>query len=151
MHLQRIACRLAPTNKCSIAKFSPMMTQLHTNAVKGDIGEAPQSKLTGMTAAKHWTFERYFNIAFMPMWPLAMLTGTMATDMLLVSFITIHTYWGVENVIRDYSMDRLYGPNLRKYAIAVWKLVCFCVWLGFLYFSQHDVGFTKGLRTLWTL
>ncbi|CAH8449985.1 unnamed protein product [Schistosoma turkestanicum] len=92
---------------------------------------APAVQRTGLLPSYHWTFERVLAV--------------------VVTAVSMHSYWGFDGVIKDYAFERRYGPALMPILRTLWKLMAGCGFAGLLYFNFNDVGFISAVKKLWAL
>ncbi|PAA86417.1 hypothetical protein BOX15_Mlig010157g1, partial [Macrostomum lignano] len=104
-----------------------------------------------MSKSQHWTVERVLTVGMLPLYPAALMMDGLAMNLAVGAAITMHVYWGIEAVIKDYAMERLYGPQLQKILYAVWKVISLIGFAGFVYFCYTDVGFIRVVKDLWTV
>ncbi|CAH8449952.1 unnamed protein product [Schistosoma turkestanicum] len=114
----------------SIIPICRTITQDH--ALKSaKLGTAPAVQRTGLLPSYHWTFERVLAV--------------------VVTAVSMHSYWGFDGVIKDYAFERRYGPALMPILRTLWKLMAGCGFAGLLYFNFNDVGFISAVKKLWAL
>ncbi len=53
-------------------------------------------------------------------------------------------------VIRDYAIERKYGPAVAPALKFVWTILCAFGFAGFTYFNYYDMGIIKGVKKLWS-
>ncbi|KAM7537891.1 hypothetical protein Aperf_G00000067966 [Anoplocephala perfoliata] len=118
---------------------------------KAKMGTTPQPVTSGFLPSYHWTTERILAISMLPLYPVALIYEPYGFDHLVAIAVCLHAYWGVETVLRDYVMERRYGPLLPKVSQVLWKIICLCGFAGFTYFNYYDIGIIKALKKLWSV
>ncbi|KAL7065196.1 hypothetical protein AAHC03_04767 [Spirometra sp. Aus1] len=114
------------------------------------LGTAPQPNLNGMMLpSTHWTIERVVAISMLPMYPIALIYEPLGMEYVVAAAVSLHAYWGFGGVIRDYVMERRYGPKLQPILMVIWKVFCAAGFAGFCYFNYYDMGVIKGVKKLW--
>ena len=58
---------------------------------------------------------------------------------------------GFDGVLKDYVMERRYGPLLQPILRNVWKVISALGFAGFLFFEFNDIGFVKAVKKLWSI
>ncbi|VDM02773.1 unnamed protein product [Schistocephalus solidus] len=142
--------RICATTTASIAKpctknFRPLVITINTF-----VFIAPQPNLNGMMLpSTHWTIERVIAISMLPMYPIAFIYEPFGMEYIVAAAVSMHAYWGFGGVIRDYVMERRYGPKLQPILMVIWKVFCATGFAGFCYFNYYDMGIIKGIKKLW--
>ncbi|CAH8443483.1 unnamed protein product [Dicrocoelium dendriticum] len=104
-----------------------------------------------MLPSVHWTIERVIAVGMLPLYPIALYVDGPIMNLILASAVTMHAYWGLDGVIKDYAFERRYGPALMPILQTFWKAFCAVGFAGLLYFNYNDVGFITGVKKLWAL
>ncbi|CAH8449969.1 unnamed protein product [Schistosoma turkestanicum] len=134
----------------SIIPICRTITQDH--ALKSaKLGTAPAVQRTGLLPSYHWTFERVLAVGMLPLYPIALYMDTPMMNFIVVTAVSMHSYWGFDGVIKDYAFERRYGPALMPILRTLWKLMAGCGFAGLLYFNFNDVGFISAVKKLWAL
>ncbi|KAM4828001.1 succinate dehydrogenase [ubiquinone] cytochrome b small subunit, mitochondrial [Thomomys bottae] len=106
------------------------------------------SRYAGSTAASlHWTGERVLAVGLLGLLPAAYLNPCSAIDYTLAAALTLHSYWGLGQVVTDY----VHGDTLPKIARTALVLFSSLTFAGLCYFNYHDVGICKAVAMLWKL
>ncbi|CAH8469029.1 unnamed protein product [Schistosoma intercalatum] len=145
-------CRLLSTRMIakSIVPICRPITQDHTlNSNK--LGTAPAVQRTGLLPSYHWTFERILAASMLPLYPVALYMDTPMMNFIVVTAVSMHSYWGFDGVIKDYAFERRYGPALMPILRTLWKVMAGCGYAGLLYFNFNDTGFISAVKKLWAL
>ncbi|VDN09419.1 unnamed protein product [Dibothriocephalus latus] len=155
------ACRTLVCSSNNLAKLGTGMSTEHSYADSRQNGivshqpnicihVAPQPNVTGMMLpSTHWTIERVVAISMLPMYPIALMLEPYGSEYIVAAAVSLHAYWGFNGVIRDYIMERRYGPTLQPVLQMIWKVFCAAGFAGFCYFNYYDVGIIKGVKKLW--
>ncbi|CAH8829946.1 unnamed protein product [Trichobilharzia szidati] len=112
---------------------------------------APAVQRTGLLPSVHWTIERVLAVGMLPLYPIAIYMDTPMMNFIVVTAVSIHSYWGFDGVIKDYAFERRYGPALMPILRTLWKIMCGFGFGGLLYFNFNDVGFISAVKKLWAL
>ena len=131
----------------------PLLNSPITRAV---VTQYPGKDMTALDIKKnharlHWHAERVVGLTMFPLFPLSLMVGGPVMDFSVVTCVTLHSYWGLEGVIMDYSFERRYGPVLQPVAMNACKVLCAIAYAGFLYFNYTDVGFVEAIKYLWSV
>ncbi|XP_008831006.1 succinate dehydrogenase [ubiquinone] cytochrome b small subunit, mitochondrial [Nannospalax galili] len=98
-------------------------------------------------ASLHWTSERVVSIVLLSLFPAGYLNPCSAVDYSLAAALSLHSYWGIGQVITDY----VHGDTLPKAAKAALLAVSALTFAGLCYFNYHDVGLCRAVAMLWEL
>ncbi|TPP55879.1 Succinate dehydrogenase [ubiquinone] cytochrome b small subunit [Fasciola gigantica] len=104
-----------------------------------------------MLPSVHWTIERVIAVGMIPLYPIALYIENPTTNFLVVTAVSMHAYWGLDGVIKDYAFERRYGPLLMPILRTIWKLICATGFAGLLYFNYNDIGFIAAVKKLWSV
>ncbi|TNN13100.1 Succinate dehydrogenase [ubiquinone] cytochrome b small subunit isoform 2 [Schistosoma japonicum] len=115
------------------------------------LGTAPAVQKTGLLPSVHWTIERIIATGMLPLYPIALYMDTPIMNFIVVTAVSMHSYWGFDGVIKDYAFERRYGPALMPILRTLWKIMSGCGFAGLLYFNFNDVGFITAVKKLWAL
>ncbi|CDS42720.1 succinate dehydrogenase [Echinococcus multilocularis] len=118
---------------------------------KAKLGTAPQPVTSGFLPSHHWTIERVVALSMLPMYPIAIIYEPYLMDYVVSAAVSLHAYWGFGGVIRDYAIERKYGPLVPKVLQLLWKAICLFGFAGFTYFNYYDIGVIKGVKKIWSL
>ncbi|CAH8474472.1 hypothetical protein MS3_00001777 [Schistosoma haematobium] len=113
--------------------------------------QAPAVQRTGLLPSYHWTFERILAASMLPLYPVALYMDTPMMNFIVVTAVSMHSYWGFDGVIKDYAFERRYGPALMPILRTLWKVMAGCGYAGLLYFNFNDIGFISAVKKLWAL
>uniref|UniRef100_A0A2I3TF62 Succinate dehydrogenase [ubiquinone] cytochrome b small subunit n=2 Tax=Pan TaxID=9596 RepID=A0A2I3TF62_PANTR len=102
------------------------------------IGLSPSHHSGSQVASLHWTSERVVSV---------LLLGLLPATLLLAATLTLHSYWGLGQVVTDY----VHGDALQKAPKAELLALSALTFAGLCYFNYHDVGICKAVATLWKL
>ncbi|XP_048199815.1 succinate dehydrogenase [ubiquinone] cytochrome b small subunit, mitochondrial [Perognathus longimembris pacificus] len=106
------------------------------------------SRHAGSTAGSlHWTGERVLAVGLLGLLPTAYLNPCTPVDYCLAAALTLHSYWGLGQVVTDY----VHGDTLPKVARVALVLFSSVTFAGLCYFNYHDVGICKAVAMLWKL
>ncbi|KAL2807090.1 succinate dehydrogenase [ubiquinone] cytochrome b small subunit, mitochondrial isoform a precursor, partial [Daubentonia madagascariensis] len=98
-------------------------------------------------ASLHWTSERVVSVLLLGLLPAAYLNPCSAMDYSLAAAITLHSHWGLGQVVTDY----VHGDTSQKAAKAGLLALSALTFAGLCYFNYHDVGICKAVAMLWKL
>ncbi|XP_042555455.1 succinate dehydrogenase [ubiquinone] cytochrome b small subunit, mitochondrial-like [Dipodomys spectabilis] len=113
---------------------------LQDSATPGWCGNLLPGRHAGSTAASlHWTGERVLAVGLLGLLPAAYLNPCSAMDYSLSAALTLHSYWGLGQVVTDF----VHGDTLPKVARAALVLFSSVTFAGLCYFNYHDVGICK--------
>ncbi|KER21846.1 CybS [Opisthorchis viverrini] len=118
---------------------------------RSKLGTAPAPYKSGMLPSVHWTIERVLATAMLPLYPIALYVDGPVMNFIVVTAVTMHSYWGFDGVIKDYAFERRYGPALMPILRTIWKVFAAAGFAGLLYFNYNDVGFITGVKKLWAM
>ncbi|XP_037697363.1 succinate dehydrogenase [ubiquinone] cytochrome b small subunit, mitochondrial [Choloepus didactylus] len=108
---------------------------------------SPSRYTSSKAASLHWTAEKAVSILILGLLPAAYFTPCSVVDYSLAAAVTIHSKWGLEEVISDYVP----GKALQKTAKAGLVTLLALSFAGLCYFNYHDVGICKAVAMLWKL
>ncbi|KAF6767966.1 hypothetical protein AHF37_10012 [Paragonimus kellicotti] len=118
---------------------------------RAKLGTLPTPVKSGMLPSIHWTIERIVAVSMLPLYPIALYVDGPAMNFIVVSSVSMHAYWGLDGVIRDYAFERRYGPALMPILRTIWALFCATGFAGLLYFNYNDIGFITAVKKLWAI
>ncbi|KAM9033932.1 succinate dehydrogenase [ubiquinone] cytochrome b small subunit, mitochondrial [Sarcophilus harrisii] len=98
-------------------------------------------------ASLHWTSERAVSVLLLGLLPTAYLFPSSAVDYSLAAVLTLHSHWGLGQIITDY----VHGDKMVKGANAGLLMLSAVTFAGLCYFNYHDVGICKAVAMLWSL
>ncbi|XP_051842942.1 succinate dehydrogenase [ubiquinone] cytochrome b small subunit, mitochondrial [Antechinus flavipes] len=98
-------------------------------------------------ASLHWTSERAVSVLLLGLLPTAYLFPSSAMDYSLAAVLTLHSHWGLGQLITDY----VHGDKMVKGANASLLMLSAVTFAGLCYFNYHDVGICKAVGMLWSL
>ncbi|XP_008575817.1 PREDICTED: succinate dehydrogenase [ubiquinone] cytochrome b small subunit, mitochondrial isoform X1 [Galeopterus variegatus] len=98
-------------------------------------------------ASLHWTSERVVSVLLLGLLPAAYLNPSSAMDYSLAAALTLHSHWGLGQVVTDY----VHGDASQKAAKAGLLALSALTFAGLCYFNYHDVGICKAVGMLWKL
>ncbi|XP_069325030.1 succinate dehydrogenase [ubiquinone] cytochrome b small subunit, mitochondrial isoform X1 [Eulemur rufifrons] len=98
-------------------------------------------------ASLHWTSERVVSVVLLGLLPAAYLNPCSAMDYSLAAVVTLHSHWGLGQVVTDY----VHGDASQKAAKAGLLALSALTFAGLCYFNYHDVGICKAVAMLWKL
>lgn len=98
-------------------------------------------------ASLHWTGERVVSVLLLGLIPAAYLNPGSAMDYSLAAALTLHSHWGLGQVVTDYVR----GDGLQKAVKAGVLALSALTFAGLCYFNYHDVGICKAVAMLWKL
>ncbi|XP_020845424.1 succinate dehydrogenase [ubiquinone] cytochrome b small subunit, mitochondrial isoform X2 [Phascolarctos cinereus] len=102
---------------------------------------------TSKAASLHWTSERAVSVLLLGLLPAAYLYPSSVVDYSLAAVLTLHSHWGLGQVITDY----VHEDKLVKGANAGLLMLSAVTFAGLCYFNYHDVGICKAVAMLWSL
>lgn len=106
------------------------------------------SRHSGSKAASlHWTGERVVSVLLLGLLPAAYLNPCSAMDYSLAAVLSLHSHWGLGQVVTDY----VHGDTPQKAAKAGLLALSALTFAGLCYFNYHDVGICKAVAMLWKL
>ncbi|XP_010891978.1 succinate dehydrogenase [ubiquinone] cytochrome b small subunit B, mitochondrial [Esox lucius] len=97
-------------------------------------------------ASLHWTGERVVSVMLLALGPAAYYIPGPAIDYSLAAAITLHSHWGIGQVLTDY----IHGESKIKVANACLFLLSTVTFAGLCYFNHNDVGICKAVALLWS-
>ncbi|KAI5943235.1 succinate dehydrogenase [ubiquinone] cytochrome b small subunit, mitochondrial [Manis javanica] len=98
-------------------------------------------------ASVHWTAERVASALLLGLLPAAYLSPCSAMDYSLAAALTLHSHWGLGQVVTDYVP----GATAQKAAKAGILALSALTFAGLCYFNYHDVGICRAVALLWKL
>ncbi|CAM4687874.1 unnamed protein product [Caretta caretta] len=98
-------------------------------------------------ASLHWTSERAVSVLLLGLLPAAYLYPGPAMDYSLAAALTLHSHWGLGQVITDY----VHGEPSIKLANTGLYVLSAVTFAGLCYFNYQDVGICKAVAMLWSL
>lgn len=98
----------------------------------------------GLTRYKYF---HYVTIGMFCTIPLAINVPNPALDYALAAFVSVHAYWGFDEVITDY----IHPPGLQSLVRNLWRIWVSLGFFGMLYFTYNNVGLIKAIGLLWSL
>ncbi|XP_041098264.1 succinate dehydrogenase [ubiquinone] cytochrome b small subunit B, mitochondrial-like [Polyodon spathula] len=130
----------------------PLMSSRKTRdapvLLSAEIHTSPTQFAAGSKAASlHWTGERALSVALLGMIPLAYMYPGPAMDYSLAAALTLHSHWGLGQVLTDY----VHGDAAIKASKAGLFALSAVTFAGLCYFNYHDVGICKAVAMLWSL
>ncbi|XP_055477722.1 succinate dehydrogenase [ubiquinone] cytochrome b small subunit, mitochondrial [Psammomys obesus] len=108
---------------------------------------SPSHHAGSKAATLHWTSERVVSVLLLGLFPAGYLNPCSVVDYSLAATLTLHSYWGLGQVITDYVP----GNTLQKAAKAGLVAVASLTFAGLCYFNYHDVGICRAVAMLWKL
>ncbi|XP_024609992.1 succinate dehydrogenase [ubiquinone] cytochrome b small subunit, mitochondrial [Neophocaena asiaeorientalis asiaeorientalis] len=108
---------------------------------------SPSHHSGSKAASLHWTGERVVSVLLLGLIPAAYLNPCSAVDYSLAAALTLHSHWGIGQVVTDYVR----GAALQKAAKAGFLVLSAFTFAGLCYFNYHDVGICKAVAMLWKL
>ncbi|KAM5246237.1 succinate dehydrogenase [ubiquinone] cytochrome b small subunit, mitochondrial [Ctenodactylus gundi] len=106
------------------------------------------SRHSGSKAASlHWTSERVVSVLLLGLLPAAYLNPCSAVDYSLAAALTLHSHWGLGQVVTDY----VHGDASKKAANVGLLALSTLTFAGLCYFNYHDVGICRAVAMLWKL
>ncbi|XP_004427385.1 succinate dehydrogenase [ubiquinone] cytochrome b small subunit, mitochondrial isoform X1 [Diceros bicornis minor] len=98
-------------------------------------------------ASLHWTSERVVSVLLLGLLPAAYLNPCSAMDYSLAAALSLHSHWGLGQVVTDYVR----GDALQKATKTGLLALSALTFAGLCYFNYHDVGICKAVAMLWKL
>jgi len=153
-----MTCRLAqqgPSARTALLNNSRTLTTLiNNNTIKtnNNNNNLIVNRNMSMFGAEsnHWKAERVMTVASLALLPVAAATGpAMAVDMTMAAVFSIHSHWGMEQIIIDYA-EKL-TPTAKGPLLAMMKVITLGTFGGLVMFNMNDVGITSAVGTLLTL
>ncbi|XP_004709093.3 succinate dehydrogenase [ubiquinone] cytochrome b small subunit, mitochondrial [Echinops telfairi] len=108
---------------------------------------SPSHHAGSKAASVHWTGERVVSVLLLGLLPAAYLNPCSAVDYSLAAALTLHSHWGIGQVVTDY----VHGDVSQKAAKAGLLVLSAVTFAGLCYFNYHDVGICKAVAMLWKL
>ncbi|XP_027961637.1 succinate dehydrogenase [ubiquinone] cytochrome b small subunit, mitochondrial isoform X1 [Eumetopias jubatus] len=108
---------------------------------------SPNHYSSSKAASLHWTGERVVSVLLLGLIPAAYLNPGSAMDYSLAAALTLHSHWGLGQVVTDYVR----GDALQKAAKTGILALSALTFAGLCYFNYHDVGICKAVAMLWKL
>ncbi|XP_052044350.1 succinate dehydrogenase [ubiquinone] cytochrome b small subunit, mitochondrial [Apodemus sylvaticus] len=108
---------------------------------------SPSHRSGSKAASLHWTSERVVSVLLLGLLPAGYLNPCSAVDYSLAAALTLHSHWGLGQVVIDY----VHGDTLQKAAKAGLLAVSALTFAGLCYFNYHDVGICRAVAMLWKL
>ncbi|XP_066229583.1 succinate dehydrogenase [ubiquinone] cytochrome b small subunit, mitochondrial [Saccopteryx leptura] len=106
------------------------------------------SRHSGSKAASlHWTGERVVSVLLLGLLPAAYVNPSTTMDYSLAAVLTLHSHWGLGQVVTDYVKGNALQPAAHMGLLALSALT----FAGLCYFNYHDVGICKAVGMLWKL
>lgn len=107
----------------------------------------PSSKSHG---SYHWSVERVFSVALVPLAIVPFVTGSFAPalDAVFSTLILAHSFIGFQACIIDYVQERVYG-KAHQYAMWLLTFGSFVSAYGIYQLEANDIGLTGLLAKLW--
>ncbi|XP_045433356.1 succinate dehydrogenase [ubiquinone] cytochrome b small subunit, mitochondrial-like [Pipistrellus kuhlii] len=98
-------------------------------------------------ASLRWASERAASALLLGLLPAAYLFPCPVVDYSLAAVLSLHSHWGLEEVVTDYVRR----DALQKAAKAGLLALSAVTFSGLCYFNYHDVGICKAVAMLWKL
>lgn len=108
---------------------------------------SPNRQSGSKAASLHWTSERVVSVLLLGLLPAAYLNPCSAMDYSLAAVLTLHSHWGLGQVVTDY----VHGDASQKAVKAGLLALSALTFAGLCYFNYHDVGICKAVAMLWKL
>ncbi|XP_032283983.1 succinate dehydrogenase [ubiquinone] cytochrome b small subunit, mitochondrial isoform X1 [Halichoerus grypus] len=108
---------------------------------------SPNHYSSSKAASLHWTGERVVSVLLLGLIPAAYLNPGSAMDYSLAAALTLHSHWGLGQVVTDY----VHGDALQKATKAGVLALSAFTFAGLCYFNYHDVGICRAVAMLWKL
>uniref|UniRef100_A0A8C5ZXN5 Succinate dehydrogenase [ubiquinone] cytochrome b small subunit n=1 Tax=Marmota marmota marmota TaxID=9994 RepID=A0A8C5ZXN5_MARMA len=108
---------------------------------------SPNRHSGSKAAPLHWTSERAVSVLLLGLLPAAYLNPCSAMDYSLAAVLTLHSHWGLGQVVTDY----VHGDAWQKAAKAGLLALSALTFAGLCYSNYHDVGICKAVAMLWKL
>uniref|UniRef100_A0A4X2LN83 Succinate dehydrogenase [ubiquinone] cytochrome b small subunit n=1 Tax=Vombatus ursinus TaxID=29139 RepID=A0A4X2LN83_VOMUR len=106
-----------------------------------------RGRANSKAASLHWTSERAVSVLLLGLLPAAYLYPSSVVDYSLAAVLTLHSHWGLGQVITDY----VHEDKLVKGANASLLMLSAVTFAGLCYFNYRDVGICKAVAMLWSL
>jgi len=113
---------------------------LHTSSTSQQLFTVPMNRKEG---ASHWFAERGLSVALLVLLPVGCIYPHPLIDWSLAPALSLHTYWGVNAIIADYT-----PPVIAPAAKFGWKAASVLGFAGLLYINFNDVGLCKILQMM---
>jgi len=97
--------------------------------------------------ATTWKYFRFVTLGMFCTIPLAINVPNPVFDYGLAALISLHAYWGVDEVITDY----VHAPGVQALVRNLWRAWVSLAFFGMLYFTYNDVGIIKAIGLIWSL
>lgn len=108
---------------------------------------SPSHQSSSKAASLHWTSERVVSVLLLGLIPAGYLNPCSVVDYSLAAVLSLHSYWGLGQVVTDY----VHGDTLQKATKAGLLAVSALTFAGLCYFNYHDVGICRAVAMLWKL
>lgn len=108
---------------------------------------SPSHHAGSKAASLHWTSERVVSVLLLGLLPAGYLNPCSVVDYSLAAALSLHSYWGLGQVVIDY----VHGNILPKVAKAGLLALSALTFAGLCYFNYHDVGICRAVAMLWKL
>ncbi|XP_037361164.1 succinate dehydrogenase [ubiquinone] cytochrome b small subunit, mitochondrial isoform X1 [Talpa occidentalis] len=108
---------------------------------------SPSRHAGSKAASLHWTSERVVSVLLLGLLPAAYMSPCSAIDYSLAATLTLHSHWGLGQVVTDYVP----GAVTQKAAKAGVLALSALTFAGLCYFNYNDVGICKAVAMLWRL
>uniref|UniRef100_A0A8C6GKN6 Succinate dehydrogenase [ubiquinone] cytochrome b small subunit n=1 Tax=Mus spicilegus TaxID=10103 RepID=A0A8C6GKN6_MUSSI len=108
---------------------------------------SPSHHSGSKAASLHWTSERVVSVLLLGLIPAGYLNPCSVVDYSLAAALTLHSHWGLGQVVTDY----VHGDTLPKAARAGLLALSALTFAGLCYFNYHDVGICRAVAMLWKL
>lgn len=108
---------------------------------------SPSHRSGSKAASLHWTSERVVSVLLLGLFPAGYLNPCSVVDYSLAAALTLHSYWGLGQVVTDY----VHGNTAPKAVKAGLLAVSALTFAGLCYFNYHDVGICRAVAMLWKL
>ncbi|XP_036739857.2 succinate dehydrogenase [ubiquinone] cytochrome b small subunit, mitochondrial-like [Manis pentadactyla] len=156
--LWRLSILRAPRGGQALSLQSPVVRPAHVSAFLQD-PHAPEccgaqhinlshGCHSGSKAASlHWASERVVSVVPLGLLPAAYLNPCSAMDCSLAAALTLHSHWGLGQVVTDC----IPGATVQKAAKAGVLALSALTSAGLCYFNHYDVGICRAAALLWKL
>ncbi|KAM7337627.1 hypothetical protein ACRRTK_003746 [Alexandromys fortis] len=108
---------------------------------------SPSHHSGSKAASLHWTSERVVSVLLLGLLPAGYLSPCSVVDYSLAAALTLHSHWGLGQVVTDY----VHGAASQKAVKAGLLAVSALTFAGLCYFNYHDVGICRAVAMLWKL
>lgn len=108
---------------------------------------SPSRYSNSKAASLHWTGERIVSVVLLGLIPAAYLNPCTMMDYSLAATLTLHSHWGLGQVVTDY----VHGATIQKATKAGVLALSALTFAGLCYFNYHDVGICRAVAMLWKL